>query len=734
MTPESQSLEFLPTPVALSVGIGFVVLVAVLAFMSWQRSGWKPLIGWLELLRVIIAAAIAITLLQPEWLETFKPERKPTVAILHDESGSMQTRDVFDPETPSADPKSRAEVAAPLLEPDSWAELTERMDIVFEPFSSAEDPPEEATDLNGALAKLPEEYPQLAAVVLLSDGDWNLGGPPAAAATRLRMRNLPVFGVTTGSPVALPDVALTGFEVPVFAVANKPLRIPFSISSNLPREETVNVEMTAGNGEVITKSVTIPAMGTLDDSVVWRPNRPGPAKLKLAMPKVADETNLDNNEMEADLEVRQEQLRVLVVESFPRWEYRYLRNALERDPGVEVECLLLHPDLEKVGAGRGYLEAFPEDEELTEYDVVFLGDVGIGSKMLSEEDTEALRKLVRDQASGLVFLPGFRGYQASLLPTELGELIPVVLDPAQPRGWGTPLPGKFVLTEAGSRSLLTKLEDSDEASARTWSTLPGFYWYAPALRAKVGTEVLATHGTESTRFGRVPLIVTRTFGAGKILYMGTDGAWRWRKGVEDKYHYRFWGQVVRWMAYQRNMASGEKMRLFYSPDRPQTGEALTLNANVMSATGEPLREGTVIAEIAAPSGKVNSVRLTPAGEEAWGLFTGLVTPTEPGPHRIRLSCAESGVPLETTIPIQGTAREKRGVPARPDVLDEIAQLTRGQMLESADVATVVAAVAALPEIPPEQRRLQIWSHPGWIGLILLLLGVFWVGRKAAGTF
>lgn len=646
----------------------------------------------------------------------------------------MDTRDIFDPDEPSAEAKSRAEAAAPLIEPGTWAELAERMDVVFEPFSSGEDPPEEATDLNGALARLPEEYPHLAAVVLLSDGDWNLGGPPAAAATRMRMRNLPVFAVATGSPTALPDVALTAFEVPVFAVAGKPLRIPFSIASNLPREEIVLLEMTASNGEVVTREVTIPAMGVLDDSVVWQPGRAGSATLKLAMPQVGDETNLVNNAMEADLDVRKEALRVLVIESFPRWEYRYLRNALERDPGVEVHCLLLHPDIGKAGSGRGYLPAFPKDEELTGYDVVFLGDVGIGQNQLSGEQGEALRKLVRDQASGLVFIPGFRGAQASLLDTPLGELMPVVWDPAQPRGWGTPLPGKFVLTEAGTRSLLTKLEDTDEASARTWNNLPGFHWYAPALRAKAGTEVLATHGTESSRFGRVPLIVTRTFGAGKILFMGTDGAWRWRKGVEDKYHYRFWGQVVRWMAYQRNMAAGEKMRLFYSPDRPRTGEALTLNANVMSVTGEPLRDGAVVAEIAAPSGKVTTVRLTSAGEEAWGLFTGLVTPIEPGPHRIRLSCAESGAPLETTIPIQGTTREKRGAPARPDVLDEIAQLTRGQLLESTDVATVVAAVAALPETPPEQRRLQIWAHPGWVGTILLLLGVFWVGRKAAGTF
>ena len=207
-----------------------------------------------------------------------------------------------------------------------------------------------------------------------------------------------------------------------------------------------------------------------------------------------------------------------------------------------------------------------------------------------------------------------------------------------------------------------------------WRTLPGFQWYAPATRAKAGTEVLATHGTETNRFGRIPLIVTKTYGAGKILFMGTDAAWRWRKGVEDRYHYRFWGQVVRWMAYQRNMSQGDKMRLFYSPDRPRTGAVLTLNANVMSQTGEPMHDGVVIAQITAPSGKTASVRLAPAGAEAWGLFTGVFMPLEPGEHRVRLSCADAGTSLDTTVSVQGTAREKLGEAAKFDVLKEIAPI------------------------------------------------------------
>jgi len=52
-----------------------------------------------------------------------------------------------------------------------------------------------------------------------------------------------------------------------------------------------------------------------------------------------------------------------------------------------------------------------------------------------------------------------------------------------------------------SAACCTKLEDTDEASARVWSTLPGFQWYAPALRAKAGAEVLATHSSRARASG-----------------------------------------------------------------------------------------------------------------------------------------------------------------------------------------------------------------------------------------
>jgi hypothetical protein len=313
------------------------------------------------------------------------------------------------------------------------------------------------------------------------------------------------------------------------------------------------------------------------------------------------------------------------------------------------------------------------------------------------------------------------------------DLFPVIVDSAQPRGWGSPTPGQFELTELGARSLLTRLEDTENANTNVWSSLPGFQWYAGVVRAKAGAEVLATHSSETNRYGRIPLIATKTYGTGKILFMGTDGAWRWRKGVEDKYHYRFWGQVARWMAYQRNMASDEMMRLFYSPDRPQTGDTLTLNANVMSIGGEPLQSANVIVQIVAPSEKIESVRLEPGGEEQWGLFTGSFEPTEPGEHNVMMTCAENGGSLELKIAVQGSSLEKVGQPARLDVLEEIARISRGEMLDSPDLEKIRAFITALPDPEPIERRLRLWANPWWIGTILLLMSVFWVGRKMIGA-
>ena len=139
MKPATSELVFTHTPASVVGALLFVLVVVVLAFIAWRRSGWRTTICILECLRILVAVGIAITLNQPEWRETFKPESKPVIAVLHDVSGSMETRDILNPKEPAAEARTRLETAAPLTDPALWKPLAERMDTVIEPFSSKED-------------------------------------------------------------------------------------------------------------------------------------------------------------------------------------------------------------------------------------------------------------------------------------------------------------------------------------------------------------------------------------------------------------------------------------------------------------------------------------------------------------------------------------------------------------------------------------------------------------------
>jgi hypothetical protein len=708
-----------------------VLLTSGLCLVAWKRSGYSRSMGLLELLRLFLVCVAAILLNQPEWVEEYRPQERLAVAVLWDSSPSMDTRDVAPRGKPGTAVQTRREAIAPLADSAAWSKLRERMNVVVQPFS----PPQagHGTDLHEPLAQAMSKIPNLRGIVLASDGDWNEGLPPVQAAAGLRARGVPVFAVPVGSPTRLPDIELLSLDAPTFGVAGKSVRIPFTIESSLPREYVATVALRASDGDELSKEVRIAPMSRTTDWIVWKPRTTGDFTVTLEVPKLPDETLTDNNRLSAPLSIREEKLRVLVIESYPRWEYRYLRNALSRDPGVDVSCLLFHPGLTKVGGGnKDYIKQFPSGlDELSKYDVVFLGDVGVGDGQLTTEQCRLIKGLVEFQASGLVFMPGIQGRVFSILDTELGDLCPVLMDQGQPGGWGSRTPNHFELTESGRASLLTKLADTQDDNAEVWEGLPGFQWYAPALRAKAGSEVLAVHKDAVNEFGRLPLLATRTFGAGKVLFMGTDGAWRWRKGVEDKYHYRFWGQVVRWMAYQRNMAKGETMRLYYIPDQPKMNQTVSLHANIMDRSGEPLHGGEVSALVEAPSGKSERVRMASQGDE-WGVFTGQFTAVEPGKHEVTLSCKQTGATLQTSFFVQGVAAERLGRPARPEVLEEIARVSRGKVIEPDKLEEVVRSLADLPDPPPSVRRVQLWSHPVVAAGIVVLLGVFWVGRKVIG--
>ena len=126
------------------------------------------------------------------------------------------------------------------------------------------------------------------------------------------------------------------------------------------------------------------------------------------------------------------------------------------------------------------------------------------------------------------------------------------------------------------------------------------------------------------------------------------------------------------------------------------------------------------------------MRLTPSGD-GWGLFTGRFSPKEHGRYQLTLHCHEIPSSVETTLAVERVTRERIGQPARFDVLREIATISRGKMVQPGEISDLLDEIAALSEPEPLVRRLKLWCHPMWAGFIVLMLGVFWIGRKMIGV-
>ncbi|MEC9123882.1 MAG: CARDB domain-containing protein [Verrucomicrobiota bacterium] len=708
------------------IALAVLGLSVYLSRKTWLRSGKKNSVLALECLRFLTVFMILATLLNPEQVEQLDKKGEPEIVCLLDVSGSMSTLDVIDS---NGSVESRIDWARKSLDSDWKRKLEQNSTVTVRNFSSQSGT--QATNLSMALGDTLEGTGNLKAVLFLSDGDSNDGPSILSLAGKCRSSGVPVYSIRVGSPKPLPDLALEDAFAPSFALQEEKITINYRISNAFDTRQKSSLKLMANEQVVSQKPVLLPASEEIAGSIAWLPPGEGDYELKLTLDQVPGESLPGNNERILTTRVENKIIKALLVDSFPRWEYRFLRNALERDPGVDMKCVLFHPGMAP-GEGKGYLPGFPQSkDDLASFDVVFLGDVGLGENELNEEQCENLANLIRLQASGLVFLPGRRGRQLTLSDSPVEELLPVVYDPEKPTGLGTSNPSGLQLTARGKDHWLTNLRGAGEPDRQFWERLPGFHWSAIVRKSRPGSEVLAVHSNFRNDWGRMPTLAIRYAGAGKTLYLGSDAAWRWRRGVEDKYHYRFWSQVVRWMAHGRYLAEKEGIRVIPDPERPKAGEKVFVRAIVLDQAGFPLEDGEVRGLIAHPGGQTENLLFNPA-EEGPGVYLASFKAREAGPLEMKVTAEPAERELSLTLSVEKPTREKLGKPVVSRDLGQLSELTGGESENYLDYEKVVQSLSFLPDPKPITRIHRLRTDTAW-GLFLFgLLAIYWTGRKLVG--
>ena len=324
---------------------GAVLIFEIYMIIKHIRNLRK--ITWIFIPRLLAVLATTVLLFRPEIVRISEQTKKPALVILRDSSESMTTRDIKASLQNPPQLITRGEWVAKQLEDKNLLHRLEQKyrvvitDFSPAPTSSAVSVQEEAgTDLGGALESVMRNYRDVRAVLLMSDGDWNIGTSPLTPATKLKIHDIPVFSVVVGSEKHLPDIELLSIRAPAYGFVDEHITIPFVIQSWLPREVKTTVTLKGETGVEFSRNITIPPMSTVQNSVILVPRNEGDFNFTINVPVEPEEVLQDNNIKQFRMSFRREVIKVLVVESTPRWEFRFLKNALSRDPGVRVNCLL----------------------------------------------------------------------------------------------------------------------------------------------------------------------------------------------------------------------------------------------------------------------------------------------------------------------------------------------------------------------------------------------------------
>lgn len=569
-----------------------------------------------------------------------------------------------------------------------------------------------------------------AGILLISDGGSNAGSPPEEAAALARESGVPiyVYGPGIDDPEDIMVRRISGSR----GVFRKE-RIEYTVTVRAPAHDGQDLRLVLKEGPRVVAEETIPIRGRGDQTfrIGYVPTEAGIFPVSASIEPEPGEASAENNSATTRLRVLDDQIKVLYLEQEPRWDFRYLLAALERDERLRVHCLMYAGDPVKPGEeGKPFLREFPATRnELAEYSVIVLGDVDPAK--LGEERMRAIRDWVTDLGGAVIFLAGRDHNPSAYAGTPLETLLPVEVEASAPKvPTARAEPSALVLTPAGEMSPMLRLSADPAENRRIWKTFPPVGWTARVKGIRPGAQVLVEDARQQSLDGLRPVVATMPGGQGTILYFGFDETYRWRSRVGEKYYIAIWNQIIQRFAIERTLALSPRIQLRAERDDYAAGETVRISGRIFDAEFHPLPSVSVAATLA--------VRNPDGTERAPQAVRLAGVPGRPGEFRVELEAPVAGTyTLRTELdPVAGLTFEVRNDTAERNdtaldapALRALAQLSGGAFFREEDLDGLPDLVRKNRTTQPVVRKIDLAQSSAWLVVLLLLVCGEWFLRR-----
>jgi uncharacterized membrane protein len=726
-----------------------VVIVALATYRGLAAAGKLRdrviLIG----LRVAALAVLLICLFRPTLILKAAVPQQNFLAVLVDDSRSMAIADT------AGQPRS-AFVQQQLSGPNAKLlnGLSQRFVVRFFKFASSADRIQSPADLkyDGTSTRLSQALDRardelsglpLAGVVMVTDGADTSDAAIDESLASLKARSIPVFTVGVGQERFARDIQVTRVETPRSVLKGTALVVDVVLSQTGYGGQSVPLTVEDSGRIVNTQMVKLPPDGeSATVKVRFTAAEPGTRLFSFKVATQDGEQVTQNNARDALIQVNDRVEKVLYYEGEPRFEYKFIRNAV-----LESTVLKLGEDknlqivaLDRTAENKYYRQGvsnpdeviggFPKTrEELFQYRALILGSVEAAS--FTPEQLRMIADFVSKRGGGLLMLGGRRSFaEGGWAGTPVGEVLPVVMGASNPKYLAADIMVRP--TRAGATFPVTQIADTEEASSKKWDEMPDLSAVNQIREVKPGATVLLT-GTDKSRQDHVILAYQR-YGRGKAIAMPVQDVWYWRMaakvGVTDTTHAMFWRRMIRWLVD----GVPDQVNVTTTADRVEPGEPIKIAAEVLDNAYTEVNDGRVMAHITSPSGKTTDMPVD------WtvtrdGDYRASIVPDETGIYAVRVTAARDQKDLGAAslhVRVSAGDAEYYDAAMRATLLKRIADETGGRFFTASNVASLPEAISYSGRGVTVVEERELWDMPALFMLLVTLVCAEWGYRRVRG--
>lgn len=575
-----------------------------------------------------------------------------------------------------------------------------------------------------------------AALILISDGQNNDGMSLARAAEQASVAKVPVFAIGVG-PVREPDdLGILRIEHSQRVFRTDLVRGALEVKESIPRGTPYRVKVKhlekvvwekdfdSENQGVRRIEFEIPAE-SLVDAAKSNLNRSSenatlPIDLSFDIETNATEVSTENNHGETTLWGVNRQSRILMLDRRGGWEPRYIKNALTRDIAWDVDFSIGQPKLDA--------NVLPKTRNLLfEYDLILMTVETIS--ILNEEQQNWIRDFVAESGGGLILIDSKNNLTVPSIQDPLLDLMPVrsLTQPKQPK-----LTKLFIASNAADQVAMQLAADTPSSQA-LWQSLQ----VPRSIREcelSPGSEALLESSEEASDSKQV-LLATKLYGQGRVVYMNHDESWRWRYGVADIYHQRFWNQMCNWTMRTPFAVNETFASLDAGLRMVATSDQVTIRANLKTTQNQVpdnLNVQAVLLRNDEPFGVFPMTRES----DSRGFYRVTTGPFPEGRYRVQLQA--SGIPqdalaIETDFLVQSNKDlELASLSCNTEALEQLARSTGGRFLPLDQAESISDLLQRFQTGKWIETVTLLWQSYPWFATIMMLLALEWVLRKRTG--